>query len=110
MFNTNSEALSNLDQITKINLQNNENIVLQSQATSVIEREIDNQMPDQANKKQFKNDSEFLDPFAPVEALNLEGLSPDQIRELMGVCADSYEHSIYSEEGEDDGQPREYIC
>jgi hypothetical protein len=43
----------------------------------VIEREVDSVVQDPTNKKQFKNDSEFLDPFAPVEGINLEGLSPD---------------------------------
>jgi|LauGreDrversion4_2_1035121.scaffolds.fasta_scaffold577874_3 hypothetical protein len=50
-----------------------------------------------------KFDAGVKDPFAPVEMSNFEGLTPDQIRDLMNACPDSYEQESYIEESEDDG-------
>lgn len=52
-------------------------------------------------RTQSKNDPE--DPFAPVEQFDFEGLTPDQIRDLLAGCPDSFEHNTYSEQSEDDG-------
>lgn len=88
-------------------LQNNENIVLQSQMAANVETEDANE---EFGGVMSKADAGNNDPLAPIEMSNFEGLTPDQIRDLMNPGPDSYEQDSYIDESEDDGQPKEYIC
>ena len=104
LFGGNADVI---EQMQRIALQNNENIVLQSQLAANVEMEDANE---EFGGVISKADAGNNDPFAPVEMSNFEGLTPDQIRDLMNACPDSYEQDSYIDESEDDGQPKEYIC
>ena len=43
------------------------------------------------------------DPFNSVEQFNLDGLTAEQIRELMAACPESFEQDSEMEQSEDDG-------
>jgi hypothetical protein len=85
LFGGNADVI---EQMQRIALQNNENIVLQSQMAANVEMEDANE---EFGGVISKADAGNNDPFAPVEMSNFEGLTPDQIRDLMNACPDSYE-------------------
>ena len=51
-----------------------------------------------------------VEHFNSMEQFNFEGLTSDQIRELMAACPESFEQDSDIDQSEDDGQPKVYIC
>lgn len=80
-----------MEQLHKIQLQNNENIVLQSQLTSGVDKDDAQGL----NEQQFlKNNFQTTDL---LEQFNFEGLTADQIRELMAAGQESLEQDSESD-------------
>lgn len=74
-----------MEQMHKIQLQNNENIVLQSQLTSGVDKDDAQGLTEQQFLKNNFQTTDLLEQF------NFEGLTADQIRELMAAGQESLE-------------------